>query len=110
MVIDGREVTPAEARGVGMVFQDHALFPHMSVTENISFGLHNWPDDQRQSRCEEMLTMVGLAGRGDALPEALSGGQRQRVALARPLHATPKDIAPRRTFREPRRGASTRSR
>jgi iron(III) transport system ATP-binding protein len=89
MVIDGREVTPAERRGVGMVFQDHALFPHMTAAENIAFGLDAWSSDEASSRCDEMLALVGLADRAEALPEVLSGGQRQRIALARALAPRP---------------------
>ena len=84
MVVDGREVTPAERRGVGMVFQDHALFPHMSARENIAFGLYGKPEAEIEARADEMLALVGLSERGDALPQALSGGQRQRVALRGP--------------------------
>ena len=89
IVIDGREVTPAERRGVGMVFQDHALFPHMTASENIAFGLDAWSKAEAEARCTEMLTLVGLADRADALPEVLSGGQRQRIALARALAPRP---------------------
>ena len=89
MVVDGREVTPAEKRGVGMVFQDHALFPHMSARENIAFGLYGKPEAEIEARADEMLALVGLSERGDALPQALSGGQRQRVALARALAPRP---------------------
>ena len=89
MVIDGREVTPAERRGVGMVFQDHALFPHMTAAENIAFGLDGWTKEKADARCAEMLELVGLLDRADALPEVLSGGQRQRIALARALAPQP---------------------
>jgi len=89
MVIDGREVTPAERRGVGMVFQDHALFPHMTAAENIAFGLDGWTKGSADTRCAEMLELIGLKDRADALPEVLSGGQRQRVALARALAPQP---------------------
>ena len=90
LVIDGREVKAAEERGVGMVFQDHALFPHMSAADNIAFGLHDWEASEAKARVDEMLSLVGLSGRADALPEALSGGQRQRIALARALAPKPK--------------------
>ena len=89
MLIDGREVTPAERRGVGMVFQDHALFPHMSAGENIAFGLDAWSPEERAARVKELLEVVGLSERGGALPGTLSGGQRQRIALARALAPKP---------------------
>jgi putative spermidine/putrescine transport system ATP-binding protein len=87
--VDGQDVTglPAEARGFGMVFQGYALFPHMTVAENIAFPLRV----QKRSatdvarRVEEMVAMVGLEGHAHKRPSALSGGQQQRVALARAL-------------------------
>jgi putative spermidine/putrescine transport system ATP-binding protein len=89
MLLDGQDVTamPAEERAFGMVFQGYALFPHMSVEENIAFPLRV----QRRSAAEirrrvgEMVDMVGLAGHGHKRPAGLSGGQQQRVALARAL-------------------------
>jgi iron(III) transport system ATP-binding protein len=80
---------PAEERGIGLVFQDHALFPHLSVCDNIAFGLHRLPADQRSRRVKEMLALTGLGGYGDAYPATLSGGQQQRVALARALAPQP---------------------
>ncbi len=82
-------MVPAHLRGVGMVFQDHALFPHLSVAENIGFGLQALGRDERRARVENMLAMVGLAGRGRDYPHQLSGGQQQRVALARALAPGP---------------------
>ncbi|MFC7397902.1 ABC transporter ATP-binding protein [Chelatococcus sp. GCM10030263] len=89
VLIGGSDVTtlPPERRNIGMVFQDYALFPHMSVLENVAFGLRM----RRPSRAdaavlaERALERVGLAGLGGRTPAALSGGQRQRVALARAL-------------------------
>lgn len=84
-------LTPAEARGFGMVFQGYALFPHMTVEENIAFPLKV----QRRSatdikrRVAEMIEMVGLGGHGHKRPSGLSGGQQQRVALARALAYDP---------------------
>ena len=73
-----------EHRRVGMVFQDGALFPHLTVAKNVGFG------DASPARVQECLEMVGLAHRGRAYPHELSGGERQRVAIARALAAQPK--------------------
>ncbi len=81
---------PPDRRGVGMVFQDYALFPHLSVAKNIAFGLAKMARAERAARVQQMLELVGLAGRGDAYPHELSGGQQQRVALARALAPGPK--------------------
>lgn len=83
----GRERCPAERRRVGMVFQDYALFPHMSVFDNVAFGLPKGPD--RLPRVEQMLSQVGLGELAKRAPAALSGGQQQRVALARALAPAP---------------------
>jgi iron(III) transport system ATP-binding protein len=84
---DGRERIPAERRRVGMVFQDYALFEHLSVRENVGFGIHRDPD--RAERVDELLELVGMAGFGDRRPASLSGGQQQRVALIRALAPRP---------------------
>jgi sn-glycerol 3-phosphate transport system ATP-binding protein len=85
--IDGRDVThvPASKRGLSMVFQSYALFPHLSVSENIQFGLkvRRVPAADRARHLAEAVDMVGLAGYERRKPAELSGGQRQRVALAR---------------------------
>ncbi|MFM1906386.1 MAG: hypothetical protein RLZZ591_63 [Pseudomonadota bacterium] len=81
--------TPAAGR-IGMVFQDYALFPHLSVGRNVSFGLHSWPRAQQKARVQEVLALVGLEGAEDRFPHELSGGQQQRVALARALAPQPK--------------------
>ena len=93
--IDGRPVTShgifvqPEYRSVGFVFQDYALFPHMSVSSNIAYGLpRNTPN--RNGRVDEMLELVGLSDRRNRRPHELSGGERQRVALARALAPAPK--------------------
>lgn len=78
-----------EARGVGMVFQDLALFPHLNVQQNIAFGL-NGSARKRQQRVDELLALVGLQDHAHRLPHALSGGEQQRVALARTLAPNPK--------------------
>jgi ABC-type spermidine/putrescine transport systems, ATPase components len=87
VTIGGREVTglPPERRGVGIVPQEAALFPHLSVARNVGFGLPRGSRD----RIEECLDLVGLAGLGDRMPHELSGGQQQRVALARALAPRP---------------------
>lgn len=93
VTLDGRDVThvPAEERAFGMVFQGYALFPHMTVAQNIAFPLKV----QRRSavevrkRTDKMIEMVGLGGHGHKRPAALSGGQQQRVALARALACEP---------------------
>lgn len=76
-----------EARKVGLVFQDWALFPHMSVAENVSYGLES--NSNRDDQVSEVLELVGLGGLGHRMPATLSGGQQQRVALARALAPQP---------------------
>ncbi len=89
VMLAGEDVTlvSPRRRNVNMVFQDYALFPHMSVAENVEFGLRlkRVPRDQARERVAEMLTVVQLEGLGQRRPAELSGGQRQRVALARAL-------------------------
>ena len=83
----GRELIPAERRGVGLVFQDYALFPHMSVAENIAYGLRDRAE--RPGRVRELLQLVDLEGYEERRPNSLSGGQKQRVAIARALAPRP---------------------
>jgi len=78
---------PPEKRRVGMVFQDYALFPHLSVEQNVAYGLKN--TKKRKGRLEEILALARLEGLGDRMPHELSGGQQQRVALARALAPEP---------------------
>ncbi|MBU0723916.1 MAG: ABC transporter ATP-binding protein [Alphaproteobacteria bacterium] len=91
VLIDGKDVTalPPAHRGLSMVFQSYALFPHLSVAENIIFGLRvrGLPKAERSERLEKALSLTGLKGYEDRKPSALSGGQRQRVALARAIVA-----------------------
>jgi iron(III) transport system ATP-binding protein len=78
-----------EARRIGMVFQDYALFPHLSVADNIAFGLHGLARAKRAERVRQMLDLVGLAHAAKRAPHQLSGGQQQRIALARALAPRP---------------------
>ncbi len=82
-------LVPPEKRGIGMVFQEYALFPHMTVLQNISFGLVNISEDERHNRLGELLDLVRLTGLEQRYPHELSGGQQQRVALARTLAPRP---------------------
>ncbi|MBB5214246.1 ABC transporter ATP-binding protein [Parapusillimonas granuli] len=84
----GRQVAP-EHRHVGMMFQDYALFPHLSVEKNIAFGLRKRPKAWREQRVKELLALTGLEGSAQRYPHELSGGQQQRVALARALAPEP---------------------
>jgi iron(III) transport system ATP-binding protein len=84
-----RQVAP-EQRRIGMVFQDHALFPHLSVADNVAFGLRGHGHGDAAWRVTRMLEMVGLAHTARRFPHELSGGQQQRVALARALAPSPR--------------------
>lgn len=91
--IDGKRVNdiPASKRGIGFVFQNYALFRHMTVYDNIAFGLklQKVPRDEIRKRVTELLEITGLAGLEKRYPNQLSGGQRQRVAFARALAPNP---------------------
>ncbi len=78
-----------ELRRVGMMFQEYALFPHLSAADNVGFGLRRESRDARQARVRAMLELVGLADAASRFPHELSGGQQQRVALARSLAPAP---------------------
>jgi iron(III) transport system ATP-binding protein len=91
-VAGGGDWAPPERRRVGMVFQDYALFPHLSVRENIAFGLNGRPPRERTTRVAELLALAGLEDLADRYPHQLSGGQQQRVALARALAPAPQVI------------------
>ncbi|WP_411963622.1 ABC transporter ATP-binding protein [Haloferax sp. YSMS24] len=85
---NGSFVAPEE-RGVGVVFQEFALFPHLTAAENIAFGLKDLDEAEREARVQELLDLVGLETQGGSYPDELSGGQQQRVALARSLAPQP---------------------
>jgi putative spermidine/putrescine transport system ATP-binding protein len=91
--VGGRDLTrvPANKRDMGMVFQAYSLFPHLTVVDNVAFGLklRGRAAAERRSRAHEMLELVGLAQHADRYPRQLSGGQQQRVALARALAIEP---------------------
>ncbi len=89
VVADRRHWQPPERRRVGLVFQDHALFPHLSVADNIAFGLDKLPRPARKARVGEVLDMVQLGHLVARYPHELSGGEQQRVALARALAPRP---------------------
>ncbi len=81
--------TPPAERQVGVVFQDYALLPHLTVRQNIALGLFQQSKDTQRQRVDEMLTLIGLQAHAEVYPHALSGGQQQRVALARALAPRP---------------------
>jgi len=95
MTIGGNEVfskdkfVEPEKRGIGMVFQDYALFPHMTVAKNIIFGLKDMDRGQKEKRMFEMLRLVNLEEHKNKYPHELSGGQQQRIAIARALAPSP---------------------
>ncbi|WP_135075554.1 ABC transporter ATP-binding protein [Terasakiella sp. SH-1] len=96
IVIDGETVAnsdmclPPERRKIGLMFQDYALFPHLDIMDNVTFGLHGMEKSKAERRALEMLEQVGMSQYVRAYPHMLSGGQQQRVALARALAPEPK--------------------
>ncbi|MDX1437076.1 MAG: ABC transporter ATP-binding protein, partial [Anaerolineales bacterium] len=89
VVANRRRFVAPEVREVGMVFQEHALFPHLTVSENVGYGLQHTDPVSRRDTVDSMLTLVGLERYGGRFPHELSGGERQRVALARALAPRP---------------------
>jgi iron(III) transport system ATP-binding protein len=87
-----KNVTPPEARQIGLVFQDFALFPNMRVTENVRFGMRGTSKQEAEATIEKWLATLGIAHRAEAYPHHLSGGEQQRVAIARALAANPNAI------------------
>ena len=90
LVDDGSVAVEPERRHIGLVFQEHALFPHLTVAQNVAFGLRSLDRRQRDERRDHWLDLVGLGGHGRRYPHELSGGERQRVALARALAPAPR--------------------
>ncbi|NJP38706.1 ABC transporter ATP-binding protein [Alkalicoccus luteus] len=88
-IVSESNALPPEKRGIGMVFQDYALFPHMTIAKNVMFGLNKWKSREKKQRVKEVLELVGLEEYADRFPSQLSGGQQQRVALARALAPKP---------------------
>lgn len=89
VLVDKNHFLQPEKRGVGMVFQDYALFPHMTVGQNIKFGLKDMKSREKEIRVNEVLNLVDLEGYEKRYPHELSGGQQQRIALARALAPRP---------------------
>jgi len=89
LMTDGRKGLSPEQRRLNMVFQDYALWPHMTVAEIVGYGLAHWPKAQRQARVAEMLALMQIGDYAQRRPAQLSGGQAQRVAIARALATDP---------------------
>ena len=91
VAIEGRSIVPIAQRNIGMVFQSYALWPHLTVAQNIAFGLktRGWKKARIEQRIQEILTLINLPGFGDRYPAQLSGGQQQRVAVGRALAYEP---------------------
>ncbi|PML58567.1 ABC transporter ATP-binding protein [Vibrio lentus] len=89
VIDDAANWLPPEQRNIGMIFQDYALFPHLTVNQNVAFGLRNMSEQDKTAKVQEMLELVHLDQFGDRYPHQLSGGQQQRVAIARSLAYKP---------------------
>lgn len=92
ILADERNFMPPEHRGIGMVFQDYALFPHMTVAQNIVFGLKKIKKSEKEQKLSEILSMIQMEAFKNRYPYELSGGQQQRVALGRALILKPRVI------------------
>lgn len=90
VIVDPHTFINPEKRGVGMVFQDYALFPHMTVRKNIEFGISKLSNKEKNERVEEVLDLVNLKEYQERYPHELSGGQQQRIALVRAIAPNPK--------------------
>jgi iron(III) transport system ATP-binding protein len=89
IIVDNQTFVPPEKRNVGMVFQDYALFPHLTVSENIAFGIARLKSSERAARVGGLLDLINMAEYKERYPYQLSGGQQQRVAVARALAPNP---------------------
>ncbi|MDO4427226.1 MAG: ABC transporter ATP-binding protein [Moraxella sp.] len=89
-LFDEKTNTPAHLRNIGMVFQDYGLFPHLTVADNITFGIKSLSNHEKKSRLDELLTLIDMVDFASRYPHELSGGQQQRVALARALVPRPR--------------------
>ncbi len=89
VLCDGAKITPPEKRNIGLVFQDYGLFPHLSVIDNVGYGLRGMGRQERRKQAAEFLGLVGMSEHRDKYPYQLSGGQQQRVALVRALAPQP---------------------
>ncbi|MBY7730553.1 ABC transporter ATP-binding protein [Vibrio splendidus] len=89
VIDDAANWLPPEQRNIGMIFQDYALFPHLTVNQNVAFGLRDMSEQDKTAKVQEMLELVHLDQFGDRYPHQLSGGQQQRVAIARSLAYKP---------------------
>ncbi len=89
IVADTQTHVPPQLRRIGLVFQHPSLFPHLTVEENIQFGLQRWSSERGRQKVQEMMALIGLEAHGQKYPHQLSGGQHQRVALARTLAPEP---------------------
>ena len=90
LTINKENRIPTEKRNIGMIFQDYALFPHLTVNKNVGFGIKNTPKTAKEAKINELLALLKLDGLGQRFPHQLSGGQQQRVAIARALASQPK--------------------